>query len=90
MGRVIAPNVPTVEIGIRPGEKLHEIMITEDDSSYTLMFDNHYRIISPSLMRNYSGHQQMVPPDFVYRSDTNKDWFTDQSFLQLLVSTGLI
>lgn len=90
VARVIAPNVPTVEIGIRPGEKLHEIMITEDDSSYTLMFDNHYRIISPSLMRNYSGHQQMVPPDFVYRSDTNKDWFTDQSFLQLLVSTGLI
>jgi UDP-N-acetylglucosamine 4,6-dehydratase len=90
VARVIAPNVPTVEIGIRPGEKLHEIMITEDDSSYTLMFDNHYRIISPSLMRNYSDHKQMVPPDFVYRSDTNKDWFTDQSFLQLLVSTGLI
>lgn len=90
VARVIAPNVPTVEIGIRPGEKLHEIMITEDDSSYTLMFDNHYRIIVPSLMRNYSGHQQMVPPDFVYRSDTNRDWFTDQSFLQLLVSTGLI
>ena len=37
---VVAPNVPTKIIGIRPGEKLHEVMITEDDSAFTREFED--------------------------------------------------
>lgn len=44
----IAPDLPTNIIGIRPGEKLHEIMCPADDSHLTLEFDNHY-VITPSI-----------------------------------------
>ena len=47
VARVVCPGLPTHVIGIRPGEKLHEIMITEDDSNYTYEFDDYFAIISP-------------------------------------------
>ena len=47
VARIIAPGIPTYEIGIRPGEKLHEVMITEDDSYYTREFEDFYTILSP-------------------------------------------
>ena len=50
VAKVVAPDAKTEIIGIRPGEKLHEVMITEDDSFYTLEFDDYYVILSPELM----------------------------------------
>ena len=44
----IAPQCDTHVIGIRPGEKVHEVMITEDDARYTLELDDHY-VITPVL-----------------------------------------
>ena len=44
----IAPNIPIEVIGIRPGEKLHEIMCPSDDSHLTIEFDDHY-VICPSI-----------------------------------------
>ena len=90
VAKVVAPNVPTLEIGIRPGEKLHEVMITEDDSPYTLKYPDHYRIISPYVFENYGSHSQLVASDFVYRSDSNDEWFTDESFAKLLADNTLI
>jgi UDP-N-acetylglucosamine 4,6-dehydratase len=49
VAKVIAPKAKLELIGIRPGEKLHEVMITEDDSFYTLEFDEYYAILSPIL-----------------------------------------
>ncbi len=90
VARVLAPNIPTFEIGIRPGEKLHEIMITEDDSQYTIQFDDHYRIVSPLTFDEYSENNHLVNPGFSYRSDTNDQWFTDESFLRILLDSRLI
>ena len=45
VAKVVAPDAKTEIIGIRPGEKLHEVMITEDDSFYTLEFDDYYVIL---------------------------------------------
>jgi UDP-N-acetylglucosamine 4,6-dehydratase len=44
----MAPALPTRIIGIRPGEKLHEVMCPADDSHLTLEFDDHY-VIRPSI-----------------------------------------
>jgi UDP-N-acetylglucosamine 4,6-dehydratase/5-epimerase len=52
VARLVAPGIPTYEIGIRPGEKLHEVMITEDDSSFTREFDDFFAILSPELLKS--------------------------------------
>ena len=49
VARVVCPGVPTHVIGIRPGEKLHEVMITEDDSYNTVESDDYYAVLSPTL-----------------------------------------
>ena len=48
LAKSIAPNIPIEVIGIRPGEKLHEIMCPSDDSHLTIEFDDHY-VICPSI-----------------------------------------
>jgi UDP-N-acetylglucosamine 4,6-dehydratase/5-epimerase len=89
---VVAPGVPLEVIGIRPGEKLHEIMITEDDASYTREFENHYAILSPILLKSgaYNDLGKAVSENFSYRSDTNSWWHTPQSFVEVLKEINLV
>ena len=67
-------------IGIRPGEKLHEQMITAEDAMHTYEYDEYYKIIPPILnaerkqKRIKDGIQ--VPPDFCYASNTNTEWMS--------------
>jgi UDP-N-acetylglucosamine 4,6-dehydratase len=74
----IAPGCGTIEIGIRPGEKLHELMIPADEARRTLEFDQHY-VITPDLdfwnTNNYTDARR-VPDRFEYSSDKNTDWLT--------------
>jgi len=92
VARIVAPNIPTYEIGIRPGEKLHEVMITEDDSFFTKEFEDFYVILAPALHDSsaYMGKGKNVAEGFTYRSDTNPLWFTDESFTALLKQISLI
>jgi UDP-N-acetylglucosamine 4,6-dehydratase len=92
VARIIAPNVPTYEIGIRPGEKLHEVMITEDDSYFTREFDDFYTILAPELLQSdaYFRKGRSVSEGFTYRSDTNPLWFSDETFISLLKQISLI
>jgi UDP-N-acetylglucosamine 4,6-dehydratase len=92
VARIVAPGIPTYEIGIRPGEKLHEIMITEDDSYFTLEFEDYYTILAPQLLEasTYAGKGNKVTEGFSYRSDTNPLWFTDETFIALLKQNSLI
>jgi UDP-N-acetylglucosamine 4,6-dehydratase len=48
MANAMAPNLPHRVVGIRPGEKLHEVMCPKDDSHLTLEFDDHY-VIQPTI-----------------------------------------
>lgn len=83
----IAPDMPHKVVGIRPGEKLHESMITRDDAYRTLEFDDHY-IITPSIRftDNEVGYEhnllaergKPVEEDFEYDSGTNS-WFLSVS-----------
>jgi UDP-N-acetylglucosamine 4,6-dehydratase len=88
----IAPGYPTKCVGIRPGEKLHETMITVDDVHCTLEFDNCFIIKSTNIpkFRNieYSVLKQSgatVPEGFQYRSDLN-NWWLDQDALRTLLA----
>ena len=84
--KAIDPNCITKIIGIRPGEKLHETMITEDDSRYTLELDDRY-IITPVLSfwnNHYKIVGKKVSENFTYKSDTNVEWIRNDEMLELL------
>ena len=66
------------EVGIRPGEKLHEQMIGEEDALYTYEYSDHFKIL-PSINEwshdlERIGNGVKVDPDFTYCSDNNKEW----------------
>lgn len=92
VARVVCPGVPTHVIGIRPGEKLHEVMITEDDSYSTVESDDFYAILSPTLKSSgiYEAVTQRVEEGFRFSSDNNSFWHTDESFLNTLKLSGII
>jgi UDP-N-acetylglucosamine 4,6-dehydratase len=82
VARAIAPDIPYEIVGIRPGEKLHEIMCPADDSHMTLEFDNHY-VIEPAIIFRKAidfaedaefNRGVRVQPGFEYNSGTNS-WF---------------
>jgi UDP-N-acetylglucosamine 4,6-dehydratase len=92
VAKVIAPKAKLELIGIRPGEKLHEVMITEDDSFYTLEFDEYYAILSPTLKLSefYKNNGKQVKHGFRFSSDNNKDWHTLETFRSVLIENNLI
>jgi UDP-N-acetylglucosamine 4,6-dehydratase len=92
VARVVCPGVPTQVIGIRPGEKLHEVMITEDDSYNTVESKNYYAILSPVLKASqvYDSETTPVEEGFRYSSDNNKVWHTDETFLKVLKDNGIL
>ena len=92
VARVVCPGVPTQVIGIRPGEKLHEVMITEDDSHSTYEFDEYFAIISPALklLGMYDQIGSKVSEGFRFSSDNNKIWHSDESFLKVLKDNGIL
>lgn len=81
LARVVAPACNQEEVGIRPGEKLHEQMIGEEDSYYTYEYPNHFKILpningwSEDRFRIKDGKK--VAEGFIYASDTNTEWMSD-------------
>lgn len=84
----IAPGSETVEIGVRPGEKLHEEMISADDSYRTIRQDDRY-IVQPTVSEWWftAPEGSAVEEGFSYRSDTNEQWLSAED-LRKLISTG--
>lgn len=85
MATAIAPNLRQVEVGIRPGEKLHEEMITVTDALDTIDLGKYY-VILPSVSdkhnkEEYIQHHSAVPVSegFHYSSDNNTEWETVES-----------
>jgi len=79
LAKAIGPNCQTKIVGIRPGEKLHEIMITKDDARNTVEFNDYY-IIKPVFRyfeRRFDDNgSRPVPEDFEYNSGTNTRWLS--------------
>lgn len=87
LARAIAPNAGIIEIGIRPGEKMHEEMISSEDARRTLQLPDRY-VVAPTLaewtFRIPNG--QPCPDGFAYSSDTNDMWLDEADMRRLLDS----
>jgi len=88
----LAPNLPHKIIGIRPGEKLHEIMCPADDSHLTLEFDDHF-VIKPTIqftdMSDFTINKLgeigvPVEQGFEYNSGNNSEWLTHEQLLEMI------
>ncbi|UVS76487.1 UDP-N-acetylglucosamine 4,6-dehydratase (inverting) [Actinokineospora sp. UTMC 2448] len=90
LARAIAPHCPTREIGVRPGEKLHEEMIAPDESRRTLLHGDRYIVVPHIAGWGYEPPAAGVPvPDgFAYRSDTNDLWLDEDSLRTLVDAHG--
>ena len=91
LATAMAPNLKQKIVGIRPGEKLHEIMCPADDSHLTLEFDDHY-VICPSIQFSHKSDFTInklgekgkpVELGFEYNSGNNKDWLDNNVFLEM-------
>jgi UDP-N-acetylglucosamine 4,6-dehydratase len=86
LAEAVAPGAETVEIGIRPGEKLHEEMIAEDDARRTILLGDRF-VVQPHV-----GGWGYVPPEggeafpegVSYRSDRNDRWLTVDELQEIL------
>lgn len=87
LARAILPDCTIKEVGIREGEKLHEVMITKEDSPYTYEYDQHY-VIYPHMAwwknEEIIPRGKAVPQGFEYSSGSNKQWLSVGD-LQLLL-----
>ena len=91
LAKAMAPDLPQKIIGIRPGEKLHEIMCPADDSHLTLEFKDHF-VIQPTIsfafkvdyQENKIGEKgKPVQQGFEYNSGNNTEWLTHEQFLEM-------
>ena len=86
----MAPRLPHKIIGIRPGEKLHEVMITEDDAPQTIELADRY-VVQPALSwwkaEGHAKSGRAVQPGFRYASDNNPDRL-DSARLQHMLATA--
>ncbi len=81
LARVVAPGARHEVVGIRPGEKLHEQMISSEDAHYTYEYPEHFKILPtingwancPERIKN----GVKVPEGFVYASDNNPEWMSE-------------
>ena len=91
LAAALSPGGKVKIIGIRPGEKLHEVMITEDDARNTVEFSDRY-VIEPNPVA-WTGHvlrDGAVPVEdgFRYASDNNTEWLDDAGLHELVASSS--
>lgn len=95
VAHAIAPHLPHKNVGIRPGEKMHEVMCPRDDSHLTLEFHDHY-VIKPSIqftesadfsLNNCNETGTLVAYGFKYSSETNTQWLSPEELLEKIALT---
>ena len=95
LAKVMAPLLPVKIVGIRPGEKLHEVMCPADDAHQTLAFGDHY-VIKPAIQffsaTDYAKNRLEeggvpVPDGSQYSSDTNDHWLEGEALRQVVEVT---
>lgn len=82
LAKAIAPNTPVKIIGIREGEKLHESLISVEDSKHTHDFPDYFVIAPEIYAHNIKG--KPLPEGFSFRSDNNSSWLTIKQIQDLL------
>ena len=92
LAQAMLPGCPMPEVGIRPGEKLHEIMVTVEDSYTTYEYDKHF-IVYPQMVWNNKQQPDLsgrkVAEGFSYSSDNNHQWLSVEEIRERLDSVEL-
>lgn len=93
LATALAPDVPQRVVGIRPGEKLHEVMIAADDARQTVELADRY-VIEPAFnfwTRNHdtAPDAKSVPDDFQYASNTNTHWLEPGDLARVLAGEAV-
>jgi UDP-N-acetylglucosamine 4,6-dehydratase len=95
LAKVMAPHIPLKIVGMRPGEKLHEVMCPADDARQTLAFDDHF-VIKPAIQffgdtdytENRLGEKGVPVPDgSQYSSDKNDHWLEGDALRKVVEAT---
>lgn len=94
LARAMLPDCELKEVGIREGEKLHEVMITKEDSRKTYEYDKHY-IVYPhfdwwSSKRFFTNGGQLIEEGFEYNSETNREWLSIEELKDLLLELNML
>jgi len=94
VGDMITALVPQAKkkiIGIRPGEKLHEILLPAEEARHALELDDyyvvlpdHYNMVVPEKFSKYTQIGKKLPLDFTFRSDANANWLDSDGLRQIL------
>ena len=91
LARAIAPDSELVEVGIRPGEKLHEEMISAEDSRRTIKVSDHRYLVLPVVaewdFKTPTG--EIFGNRTAYSSDTNEEWMSEQDIRHFINSRNL-
>ncbi|MDE7298987.1 MAG: UDP-N-acetylglucosamine 4,6-dehydratase (inverting), partial [Lachnospiraceae bacterium] len=93
LAHAMLPDATLKEIGIREGEKLHEVMVTKDDSRMTYEYEKHY-IVYPhfewwNTERYFTSGGRLVEEGFEYNSANNREWLTREQLADELKRLGL-
>jgi UDP-N-acetylglucosamine 4,6-dehydratase len=94
LAKAMAPEMKTKVIGIRPGEKLHEVMVPMDDAYHTIKLEDRY-VIEPSFPSWNREHYESigaetVPDTFSYASNDNDEWLDADGLNEMLKIAGLL
>ena len=92
LAQAMLPGCKMPEVGIREGEKLHEIMVTVEDSMTTYEYDKHF-IVYPQMVWSESRRPRptgkKVPEGFAYSSGSNDQWLSVEQIRELLKTVDL-
>jgi UDP-N-acetylglucosamine 4,6-dehydratase len=86
LARVLAPEAKIKVTGIRPGEKLHEMLVSEDEARNTLEFKDMYVVepLFPWWTNSHWTGGTRLPEGFEYSSDNNTEWLSDAQLLEMI------
>jgi UDP-N-acetylglucosamine 4,6-dehydratase len=83
--RAMSPDVETRTIGVRPGEKLHELLLIEEESRHARELDDRYVVLPEHISYDATAFgDKTPPPGFVYASDNNVEWLDQEALRGLL------
>ena len=88
LARAIAPDCEHEIVGIRPGEKLHEVLLTEEDARQSIEFGNYFVIKPPPFISSWTADHlktgKPVKENFQYSSNNNPQWLTEQELMTMI------
>lgn len=90
LAKAVAPKIPHEIVGIREGEKVHELLISSEEARYTLKYPDYYLILPPVYKRTFQERMkrqkqlgEKVPEQFQYSSATNDEWYSAEQIKEI-------